>query len=154
MNTPMSVFPALNNGCDRQNYGGPRIEIAPDPVFGLKSLEPKDRDQTLSLRRHERVPSNIRAILYSKSRFQSVVIRNISRGGAGLGNCRHLIENDGVTISLLSGRRIEAKVRWWLAGVCGVQFKELLEPADVLLTGRLDYAVATQVILRTTGPSA
>ena len=154
MITPMSALPALNNGCERQSVSGPRIEFAQDRVFGLKRLEPTVLDQSMPLRRHERVPSNIRAILYVKNRFQSVVLRNISRGGAGIGNCRHLIENDGVTISLLSGRRIEAKVRWWLAGVCGVQFKELLEPADVLLTGRLDYAVATQVILRTTGPSA
>ena len=84
-------------------------------------------------RKHERLQSSIRAILYSDTKFQSVVIRNISRGGAGLENCGHLIENDVVTIALLNGRRIDAKVRWWFAGVCGVQFFEVLPSDDPLL---------------------
>ena len=53
------------------------------------------------------------------------------------------MQNDIVRISLLNGRVIEAQVRWWLGGVCGVQFLESLSDDDALLSGRMDYSVAS-----------
>ena len=115
------------------------FRINADSVSGLIEAALPDCSYTPRLRRHVRISSNIKAILYTETKFQSVIIRNISLGGAGLANCSCVLENDSVVLCLLSGRRIEAKVRWWLAGVCGVQFIELLEPNDILLTGRLGY---------------
>jgi PilZ domain len=98
-------------------------------------------DGVLRLRRHHRIAAKIRAVLYTGATFQPVTIRDISRGGAGLENCSSLIQDDLVKISLLTGRVVEARVRWWLGGVCGVQFVEPLSNDDALLTGRMDYAV-------------
>ena len=136
MANPLQSSVMLNRDWIHVNSRGPHNAVAPDCVQNSSNIGTETGPQYSKLRRHVRVASNIRALLDSKHRFQSVVIRNISRGGAGLDNCDHLIENDKVAITLLNGRRIEAKVRWWLAGVCGVQFSELLEPTDVLLTGR------------------
>lgn len=88
------------------------------------------------VRRHERVPVKIRAVLHRGTRFESIEIRNISLGGAGLANCQSVMDRERVTITLLSGRQIEAIARWWLAGHCGVQFVQPLEPNDPLLGGR------------------
>lgn len=92
-----------------------------------------------SLRNHIRTPAKIRGLLYRGDVFQSILIRDISAGGAGLlcGNC--VQKNDEVILRLLNGRGIQATVRWWLGGVCGVQFAVLLNSHDPLLTGKLDY---------------
>ena len=92
-----------------------------------------------SLRNHVRTPAKIRGLLYRGDVFQSILIRDISAGGAGLlcGNC--VQKNDEVILRLLNGRGIQATVRWWLGGICGVQFAVLLGPHDPLLTGKLDY---------------
>lgn len=105
------------------------------------NVKPNDSapDAVLRLRSHDRVGAKIRAILYTETRFQPVTIRDVSRGGAGLENCGSLIQDDLVKISLLNGRVIEARVRWWVGGMCGVQFMEPLPDDDALLTGRLSY---------------
>ena len=92
------------------------------------------------LRRFDRQPVQIRAVLYCGDTFQTISIRDISTGGAGIDGCNCLMQNDKVTIKLLNGRCLDAHVRWWFAGVCGVQFVKQLKEADVLLTGRFRYA--------------
>ena len=89
------------------------------------------------LRRHERVAVNIRAILYHGDRFKTVMIRNISNGGVGIDGCGALMPHDQVSIGLLNGRTIDAVVRWWFAGACGVQFIEPLKMDDCLLCGTI-----------------
>ena len=92
------------------------------------------------LRRHNRLKANIRAVLYCRNKFQTVTIRNISAGGAGIEGCNALLPNDKITIKLLNGRCIDAQVRWWLSGTCGVQFSQQLQQSDALLTGTFRYA--------------
>ena len=91
------------------------------------------------LRRSVRVAVAIRAVLYHGRKFQPVVIQDISSGGARLHGCDCLMVNDPVTITFLSGRALQARVRWWLGGACGVQFNTPLSEQDALLSGRLDY---------------
>ena len=91
------------------------------------------------LRRSARVAVAIRAVLYHGEKFQPVVIQDISAGGARLHGCDCLMVSDPVTIRLLSGRALQARVRWWLGGACGVQFDTPLSEQDALLSGRLDY---------------
>lgn len=90
-----------------------------------------------TLRRHERISVDIRAVLYHGVRFKGVMIRNISNGGAGIEGCGSLMPNDRISIRLLNGRTIDAVVRWWFAGVCGVQFMEPLAIDDCLLRGTI-----------------
>ena len=139
MANPQQSAVIQNKIQQQSKFSEHKMSFDPAPDTSDKKLKENDRPHDSLLRRHVRVPANIRAVLYSKCKFQSVVIRNISRGGAGLDNCGHFVENDRVVISLLNNRRIEAKVRWWFAGVCGVQFNDLLDSTDILLTGRLSY---------------
>lgn len=115
----------------------------------LLEPDPASRDGApngvLRLRIHSRIATKIRAVLYTGATFQAVTIRDISRGGAGLKNCGSLHEDDTVTISLLTGRKIKARVKWWLGGVCGVQFLEPLPEDDALLTGRMEYSGASKL---------
>ena len=92
-----------------------------------------------TLRRHPRMPVAIRAVLYRGNTFQPIVVRDISAGGARLHGCDCLMQNDPITIKFMSGRGINARVRWWLGGACGVQFDAPLREDDVLLSGRLNY---------------
>ena len=144
MANPLPTFALPNIGSQRSAFRNTETIAAPHHVSGIHAIEQEGPINTAPLRRHVRIASHIRAVLHCKYRFQSIVIRNISRGGAGLDNCGHLIENDKVVISLLNGRRIEARVRWWLAGVCGVQFNQLLEPTDILLKGRSGYTIVAK----------
>jgi PilZ domain-containing protein len=86
-----------------------------------------------SLRRFKRVPVQIRAVLYFRHRFAPVVIRDISRGGAGFESSASIHENDEVTLTLLNGRELAGRVRWWCNGYCGVQFNSALGQDDELL---------------------
>ena len=92
---------------------------------------------TVALRRFVRTPVRIRALLYAGDTFQSVLITNISAGGAGLQDCNSMIRDDTIVVRFLNGRSIEAKVCWWLAGACGIQFSTVLAPNDPLLAGKM-----------------
>ncbi|MEM6498888.1 MAG: PilZ domain-containing protein [Pseudomonadota bacterium] len=87
------------------------------------------------LRKFSRQLVSIRAFLHFGGRFQSTLIRDLSRSGAGLRGAVGVIPGDRVNIELLDGRAISGKVKWWLAGNCGVAFDTKLEENDPLLTG-------------------
>jgi len=130
MARPMSITRReVGNICRREMTASPGASIPAPQNTNSSSAQP-------SLRKHPRIPTKLRAVLYCRETFHPVVIRDISSGGAGLDSCPSLIENDHVTLGLLSGRRIEARVRWWLGGVCGVQFQEQLRADDVLINGK------------------
>ena len=84
--------------------------------------------------RDARYATRIRAILYKGDSFQSTLIRDVSAGGVGLRGAIGVFAGDKVALQLLDGRRLEAVVRWWLAGCCGLAFTEPLGPDDKLLT--------------------
>lgn len=95
---------------------------------------PAEQARPALTRRAERVAVSIRASLYHAESFEPVVICDISRYGAGIGRCRSVMPNDEVTIKLLDDRKLKARVRWWLAGRCGVLFDEPLQSNDRLLS--------------------
>ena len=104
------------------------------------SLRKVSEDEAANVRRDRRVPISIRALCYSRSRFSTVQIVNISNGGAALKGVGSLMANDPVEIVLLDNRKLTGKVRWWLMGACGVQFDTRLDEGDALLVGKLDGA--------------
>ncbi|MEM8971625.1 MAG: PilZ domain-containing protein [Pseudomonadota bacterium] len=87
------------------------------------------------LRKFSRQLVNMRAFLHFGGRFQSTLIRDLSQSGAGLRGAVGVIPGDRVSIELLDGRAIPGKVKWWLAGNCGVAFDTKLEANDPLLIG-------------------
>jgi len=103
-----------------------------DLTQGNSSGSEADADR---LRKFSRQLVNIRAFLHFGGRFQSTLIRDLSQSGAGLRGAVGVIPGDRVNIELLDGRSISGKVKWWLAGNCGVAFDTALEDNDPLLTG-------------------
>lgn len=90
----------------------------------------------VNLRAHVRRPVRMNALLYLGSSFQTVRVKDLSRGGAGLERCGALHVGDRVVISLVSGRKLDGVVKWWLAGNCGVQFDVPLASDDALLAAK------------------
>ena len=82
----------------------------------------------------ERHGTRTRAILHCRSRFQSIIIRDVSRSGIKLENAAGLIPGDAVTIELLSHRNLRGKVAWSVASFAGVVFDSPLPEHDPLLT--------------------
>lgn len=81
-------------------------------------------------REHDRVRTNVRAVIYSGTTFQSTVIRDVSLGGVGLSGAHGLFPGERVTITQLNGASRSGVVRWWLGGCCGVKFDEPLTRDD------------------------
>ena len=81
-----------------------------------------------------RYGTRTRAILHSHGRFQSIIIRDISRSGIKMENAAGLIPGDAVTIELLSRRNLRGKVAWSVASFAGVVFDSPLAEHDPLLT--------------------
>ncbi len=130
-----SSLMSLDERARTGSQGGQFVSLTPPTVLQPGTTPSGARVNRRSLRRHIRTQVRIRAVLYYATSFRSVVIKNISEGGAALECSTSLIQNDAITIKLISGRSIDARVRWWLGGICGVQFVEPLKPDDPLLSG-------------------
>ena len=91
-------------------------------------------------RKSARYPVRIRAVLQTAQSFQSTIIQDLSLGGAGLDGAVGLVPGDQVSIELLDGRSISGRVKWWLAGKCGVAFDQPLDPSDPLFSKSLKRA--------------
>jgi hypothetical protein len=116
---PSSGHAAADSETGSRDDGG---APAAGPVEGEKSVQPS--------RQHNRVRTNLRAVLYAGTTFQTTVIRDISLGGAGLSGAHGLFPGEPVTITLLNGASRSGIVRWWLGGCCGVQFDKFLTTDD------------------------
>jgi PilZ domain len=93
-----------------------------------------EQDTYRLLRRHNRFRTNIRAVLTHGDRFQTTILKDISRGGACLYGAYGAMPGDEISIDLCSGRRLDAVVRWWIYGHCGVAFTVELDGDDQLLS--------------------
>ena len=82
------------------------------------------------LRRHQRTQIGVRAIVRAGLSSKPIVIRDISSGGVGIAEAVGLFPGSEVTICLVTGESKVGVVRWWLAGSCGVQFREPLTEDD------------------------
>ena len=127
---PGQVTSLSSNG---SNFSGAPVEAR----HGLVNGDLRVSDRGALRRKHSRRPIRLRAILYRDEVFTPVVVRDISRGGAGISVRDCLTRNDEVTLSLLDGRHFRGRVKWWLGGFCGIQFLDLLPEAEPILHGRL-----------------
>jgi hypothetical protein len=79
------------------------------------------------LRRDERCPTRVTALVHCHGRFQTVRIVDFSFGGLQLQGCFGVGAGDSVVVELLSSHRLEAKVAWSMGSRLGVRFVEPLE---------------------------
>jgi hypothetical protein len=90
--------------------------------------------RTLPTRRtFERRSTWLHAVVHCEDRAQSVVIRDISRGGMKIEFAYGLEPGDEIMVELMPGRVLEATVVWSLAAYCGVEFPAPLEEDDDIL---------------------
>ena len=82
----------------------------------------------------ERRPLRKHAILHYQDRAQTILIRDISRGGMKIQNAFGLMAGDVVRIELITRRAFEGTVAWSQPPYCGVKFATLLAEDDPLLT--------------------
>lgn len=75
----------------------------------------------------------VHAELRSHGRTQSVILRDVSRGGARLEFAYGLAPGDEIEIDLMSGRTLRGTVAWSVAAYCGVEFPSLLGEDDPVL---------------------
>ena len=83
-------------------------------------------------RKYDRQSVRIRAILYKGDTFQPTLIQDLSKGGAGIKGATGITPGDLVSIQFLDGRTIYGRVKWWLAGNCGIAFCRELDDDDPL----------------------
>jgi hypothetical protein len=90
--------------------------------------------RTLPTRRtFERRSTWVNAVVHCEGHSQSVVIRDVSRGGMKIEFAYGLAPGDEISIELMSGRRLEGTVAWSLAAYCGVEFAAPLAEDDQVL---------------------
>lgn len=73
------------------------------------------------------------AILHYQDRTQTIVIRDISRGGMKIQNAFGLMAGDKIRIELLTRRAFEGIVAWSVPPYCGIKFTAPLDVDDPLL---------------------
>ena len=91
---------------------------------------------TILERHDERKPVSMRILCHAHGSFSTVYIANISCGGAAIRGCKSLMPGDIIRLEFLDRRQIEAKVRWWFNGNCGVQFSRRISDNDPLLQSK------------------
>jgi len=84
-------------------------------------------------RAHPRHPTKLHVLIYARGRFQTTTISDLSLGGACLRGAFGVMPHDKVSLQLLDGRKLNASVRWWVNGHCGVVFEHPLQPDDALI---------------------
>jgi hypothetical protein len=107
-------------------------------------VAPVDDQKNALSRQHDRMRTNLRAVVYAGTTFQSTVIRDISFGGVGLSGAAGLFPGESVKITLLNGQSRSGIVRWWLSGCCGVQFQKPLTSDDPFFEAALRRAAGAR----------
>jgi hypothetical protein len=105
----------------------------PMSVTHREPSEPARESHALLRRRHDRVETDIPAILHVRGHFRGVTIRNLAPGGASLAGGFALFRGDVVEVELLNGRRLAGSIAWSMGHRCGVAFTETLDVSDPLL---------------------
>jgi hypothetical protein len=82
----------------------------------------------------ERRPIRKHAILHYLDRTQTILIRDISRGGMKIQNAFGLMTGDAIRIELVTRRAFEGTVAWAQPPYCGIKFATELPEDDPLLT--------------------
>lgn len=89
---------------------------------------------SLVRRKTPRMSVHIRALLHCGSKFQSTIVHQLSTDGAGLSGAMGVAPGQAVTLQFLDGRAITGKVKWWIAGKCGIAFDRELLPEDPIFS--------------------
>jgi hypothetical protein len=101
-----------------------RVDGMPNLYNQLLSAD----DERASLRRRdERHLTRVKALLHCHGRFQTVLIVDYSLGGLQLQGCFGVGIGDEITVELLTGQHLPAKVAWSVGSRIGVRFVERLE---------------------------
>lgn len=95
-------------------------------------------------RRHVRMKTHTRAIVYREMVCLPTVIRDISNSGVCLSGAAGLFPGQALTIALLNGEKRDGVVRWWLNDCCGIQFKQCLAIDDTFYLTALKKAVKSE----------
>jgi PilZ domain len=77
-------------------------------------------------RRDQRYPTRVVALVHCHGRFQTARVVDFSLGGLQLQGCFGVGAADQITLELLSGDRLAAKVAWSMGSRVGVRFLEPL----------------------------
>ena len=85
----------------------------------------------------ERRPIRKHAILHYLDRAQTILIRDISRGGMKIQNAFGLMAGDAIRIELVTRRAFEGTVAWAQPPYCGIKFATPLAEDDPLLTAHV-----------------
>jgi hypothetical protein len=127
----------------RSQFGSSRRASAEAAGDGHQAARHIDGDAGSTIRRlrtHERYSVNIRALLHLRDRFQTTTIRDVSIGGACLEGAYAVVPGDRIVLQLNNGRTLNAAVKWWACGRCGIAFEDVLLASDPILiegaTGR------------------
>lgn len=127
----------------RSQFGSSKRALAEAAGAGRQAARQIDDDAGSSVRRlrsHERYGVNIRALLHLRDRFQTTTIRDVSIGGACLDGAYAVVPGDRIILQLNNGRTLNAAVKWWACGRCGIAFENALMANDPILiegaTGR------------------
>lgn len=116
----------------RKNLDRTTPGVRHEPLWEVAASS-ADHPVVRRIRRHIRLPTSIRAVLYHKTTFQPTTIRNVSCGGLGLDGAMGLFPGDRVTIRLMTGHQYTGNVRWWLANHCGIELDEEIDRSDHLI---------------------
>ena len=109
-----------------------------------QSLSPDDERPSVR-RRDDRCPTRATALAHCHGRFQTVRIVDFSLSGLQLQGCFGVGTGDDMTVELLSGHSLAAKVAWSMGSRLGVRFLQPLEAEHPAL------AVLQQAARRTLG---
>jgi hypothetical protein len=90
--------------------------------------------RTLPTRRtFERRNTWVQAVVHFQGHDQSVVVRDVSRGGMKIEFAYGLTPGDQIKVEFMSGRKLEGTVAWSVAAYCGVEFPSPIAEDDPLL---------------------
>jgi hypothetical protein len=104
-------------------------------MANLNSQLLSTRDERPSVRRRdERHSTRVAALVHCYGRYQTVRIVDFSIGGLQLQGCFGIGVGDDITVELLSGHRLAAKVAWSMGSRLGVRFLEPLLAEHPALT--------------------
>jgi PilZ domain len=91
--------------------------------------------RTLPTRRNfERRSTWVQAVVHFEDKHQSIIVRDVARGGIKIEFAYGLTAGDEISIELMSGRFLQGTVAWSLAAYCGVAFHTSLAEDDPVLT--------------------
>lgn len=99
----------------------------------MRTTETVWRRRLPTRRTFDRRNTWVHALLRFEDRTQSIVIRNISRGGMKIEFAYGMMPGDKIEIELMSTRKLQGTIAWSVAAYCGVEFAAPLDEDDPVL---------------------